>query len=233
MVWRTCSVSLTATRSASTNAATPTCHARSSISARRARSCGSGQRSSAGLRSGLKADVDQRGGDALGVAGNGSGTPRRDLHFPCGQRRADHSSHPHFLRPPRARGASPWYRPRRAGRRATAVRSRRRRGAARPGSRSRRTCRATCRSSRDRRGGAGARGTARARGTRRLSVVLDANTLIVLALDRSRASAVEARLRQWDDGFLGPAEHRTRFSLSMNRSRGRAVETVRIDSEGS
>jgi len=38
-----------------------------------------------------------------------------------------------------------------------------------------------------------------------LSVVLDANTVIVLALDRSRASAVEARLRQWDDA--GEALH--------------------------
>ena len=38
-----------------------------------------------------------------------------------------------------------------------------------------------------------------------MSVVLDANTLIVLALDSSRASAVEARLRGWDDA--GEALH--------------------------
>jgi hypothetical protein len=31
-----------------------------------------------------------------------------------------------------------------------------------------------------------------------LSIVLDANALVVLALDRRRASAVERLLREWD-----------------------------------
>jgi predicted nucleic acid-binding protein len=38
-----------------------------------------------------------------------------------------------------------------------------------------------------------------------LSVVLDASALVVLALDRRRASAVEARLREWDEA--GEALH--------------------------
>lgn len=32
-----------------------------------------------------------------------------------------------------------------------------------------------------------------------MSVVLDASALVVLALDRRRASTVEARLREWED----------------------------------
>jgi len=38
-----------------------------------------------------------------------------------------------------------------------------------------------------------------------LSVVLDASTLVVLALDRRRAAAVEARLREWE--HAGEALH--------------------------
>lgn len=60
-----------------------------------------------------------------------------------------------------------------------------------------------------------------------MSVVIDANALVVLALDSRRAPAVEARLRAWDDeGESLHAPELVRYEIASALTRGVAAETL-------
>ena len=57
-----------------------------------------------------------------------------------------------------------------------------------------------------------------------MSVVLDANVLVVLALDRRRAPAVEARLREWNEaGEELHAPELLRYEMASALARGVAA----------
>lgn len=61
-----------------------------------------------------------------------------------------------------------------------------------------------------------------------MSVVLDANALVVLGLDRRRAPAVEARLREWQDaGEALHAPELPRFEIANALARVLAAGPMR------